>query len=93
MISTNFSRYEPQARVHAQDAVVLEAILKLDEAALLRNVRAKQHTMCGAVAVAIGVAAAKKLGSSRAQLVQYGTSAETTGEKESVVGYAGIVMV
>jgi len=93
VISANLSRYAPEAQVQAQDAPVLEAILRLDEAALLRNVQARQHSMCGAVAAAIGIAAAKALGCRRAQLVRYATSAETTGEKETVVGYAGVVMV
>jgi AmmeMemoRadiSam system protein B len=36
--------------------------------------------------------AAKQLGATEARLVQYATSAETSGDKEMCVGYAGIVV-
>jgi hypothetical protein len=36
--------------------------------------------------------AVKELGASRAELVRYATSAEASGDRSAVVGYAGIVI-
>jgi AmmeMemoRadiSam system protein B len=36
--------------------------------------------------------AAKRLGAMHAELVQYATSAEVSGDYDTVVGYAGIVV-
>jgi MEMO1 family protein len=36
--------------------------------------------------------AARELGAERAELVKYATSAEASGDRSAVVGYAGIVV-
>jgi AmmeMemoRadiSam system protein B len=36
--------------------------------------------------------AAKKMGASKAELVQYATSGDVSGDRDMVVGYAGIVV-
>ena len=92
VVSTDFSRYEPEKKVQLQDASALESILKLDEAALLKGVEARSHSMCGAVPTAIGMVAAKRLGASTAELVRYQTSPPPTGEQDSVGGFAGLIM-
>jgi AmmeMemoRadiSam system protein B len=38
------------------------------------------------------IAAAKALGAKSAKLVKYQTSGDVTGDKSSVVGYAGIIL-
>ena len=48
--------------------------------------------MCGYIPTAIMLEASKKLGASKAELIRYQTSGETSGDYSSVVGYAGIVI-
>jgi len=48
--------------------------------------------MCGVHPTALLLATAKQLGSDEAQLVYYTTSAEASGDKSQVVGYAGMVI-
>ena len=37
--------------------------------------------------------AAKRLGAQKAQLVQYATSGDVSGDRDTVVGYAGIIVL
>lgn len=92
VVTTDLSRYEPEPQVRVQDAQVLEPILRLQEGALLREVKRLNHSMCGAAATAVGIVAAKRLGATGGSLVAYQTSAEVTGEEASSVGYAGVLI-
>ena len=48
--------------------------------------------MCGYGPVVAMLVAAKELGAQRAELVKYATSADVSGDRSAVVGYAGIVV-
>ena len=48
--------------------------------------------MCGYAPVAAMLSAAVELGAQKAELIKYQTSADTTGDASSVVGYAGIIV-
>lgn len=90
--STDLTRHEPFAAAQAKDRLALDRILALDEEGLGRVVEERSISMCGAATAAVSIAAAKGIGISGAVLVKYQTSAECTAEKESVVGYAGILL-
>jgi len=49
-------------------------------------------TMCGYGPAIAMLTAAKDLGAQHAELIKYATSADTTGDRGAVVGYAGIVV-
>ena len=55
-------------------------------------VRDFRITMCGVVPATIMLIACKELGAQNARLVDYATSAETSGDYEHVVGYAGMIV-
>jgi MEMO1 family protein len=55
-------------------------------------VRTEEITMCGFAATVTMLVAARDLGATQAQLVRYATSGDINGERERVVGYAGIVI-
>jgi AmmeMemoRadiSam system protein B len=90
--SSDFTHYEPHEAAREKDAQVIEMIRRLDGERFLRCVRELPVTMCGSVAVACVLRAATRLGATRAELICYGTSAETGGDPQSVVGYAGILL-
>ena len=49
-------------------------------------------SMCGVIPTTIVLSACKALGATKAELVQYATSGDVTGDYGQVVGYAGFVI-
>jgi len=90
--SSDMTHYEPQDQAQEKDRQAIEAILRLDGADLLRRVSAYGISMCGWAPVAIMLSAATALGATGATLVQYQTSGDVSGDRSSVVGYAGIIL-
>lgn len=92
LASSDMTHYESQESARKKDTSAIEAILDLDEDELLQRIEAQNISMCGyAPAVAL-IAAAKELGATEAELVKYQTSGDVSGDKSSVVGYAGIII-
>lgn len=90
--SSDMTHYEPDDTARAQDARALERVLALDPEGLLAVTARDRITMCGVVPVAVLLAAARALGATRGELVAYATSGEVSGDTDSVVGYAGVVI-
>lgn len=90
--SSDMTHYEPQGEAQKKDREAIDSILKLDEDRLLERVLNLNISMCGYAPVAVMLTAAKILGANRALLVKYQTSGDVTGDRDSVVGYAGIVI-
>lgn len=88
--SADLSRYEPRETVQEKDARVIESILTLNSQ-LVRD-QLTHINGCGLASIATALTAAKQLGASAAQLVQYGTSADAGGDPQSATGYAGIII-
>jgi len=72
---------------------VLGAIRALDGAELLRRCRVERVSMCGRAAAATVIAAARALGSTQAEVVDYRHSGWVTGDEARVVGYGGVVIL
>lgn len=90
--SSDMTHYEPQAVAEKKDRAAIEAITELDVDKLMRKIKELDITMCGyAPAIAV-ITAAKLLGAKNAKLIKYQTSGDTTGDRTSVVGYAGIII-
>jgi MEMO1 family protein len=49
-------------------------------------------SMCGFGPAVAMLTAARKLGAESAELVQYATSGDVSGDRQTVVGYAGILV-
>jgi hypothetical protein len=92
MSHTERSNPTRQEDVRRRDMMAIDAILELDAEKLLRVVREQRITMCGPAPVAAAITAARLLGATKARLVSYTTSYDTTGDYSYVVGYAGIVI-
>jgi AmmeMemoRadiSam system protein B len=90
--SSDMTHYQPQEQAEKKDRQAIEAILELNEAKLIERINRFAISMCGYAPVAIMLAAAKSLGAKSAQLINYQTSGDVTGDYSSVVGYAGIVI-
>ena len=90
--STDFSHDETEDDARAHDAQAIADIEALDSAKLLEHVFETPVTMCGFAAVCATMTAAKARGATRATLVGRATSGDVTGDRRSVVGYAGMVL-
>jgi len=78
-------------RIEEQDRSAIEAITKLDDAALNELGETQKVTMCGYGPITTLIAAAKLLGSTKAEFLAHKTSYDLTGESGYVVGYSSLV--
>ena len=90
--SSDMNHYEDDDTTRMKDHKAIKKILALDPHALYETVINESISMCGFGPAVAMLIAAKQLGATEARLVQYATSAETSGDKEMCVGYAGIVV-
>jgi len=90
--STDMTHFEPHDEASKKDRMAIDAILKIDPEALYETVISNNISMCGIIPTTIALYAARKLGASQGKLVRYSTSGDVSGEKDSVVGYAGIII-
>ena len=91
IISNDMSHYYPDDVTRQKDRYALDAIEKLDAAGLAAQASAHAITMCGIAPVSMLLQVKEILGIQKASLVDYRTSADATGEKDRVVGYAGFI--
>ncbi len=92
LASGDLTHYESQASAEKKDRAGIEAILAMDEELLLRRVREMDISMCAYAPAAAMIAACRELGGGSPELVDYRTSGDATGDRTSVVGYAGMVV-
>jgi len=90
--SSDLTHYQPQETAKLKDGLAIEAILSLDEQKLRAVVGESEISMCGFAPIAILIKVAKLLGAKKGQLIKYQTSGDVSGDKSSVVGYAGITI-
>ena len=90
--SSDMTHYESHESAQKKDKSAIAAILALNEDELLKRVEELRISMCGYAPVAILISAAKELGAEVAELINYQTSGDATGDYSSVVGYAGIII-
>jgi AmmeMemoRadiSam system protein B len=91
MASGDMTHYEPHDTAKEKDLYAVEAMLALDVEELTRRYKSRRITMCAYPPVACAISAARELGATRGELVQYRTSGDATGDYTQVVGYAGVI--
>ena len=90
--SSDMNHYESDAITRIKDHKAIERVLAMDARGLWKVVMNEDITMCGFGPTIVMLTAAKLLGATSATLVKYATSGEVSGDYESVVGYAGIIV-
>jgi AmmeMemoRadiSam system protein B len=90
--SSDMNHYENDAITRSKDHKAIDQILALDSAGLFDVVLREKISMCGMGPTVVMMTAARLLGATRAELVQYATSGDVSGDRQMVVGYAGIVV-
>ncbi len=90
--SSDMNHYESDAITRIKDRKAIERVLALDARGLWEVVMTEDISMCGFGPTVIMLTAAKLLGAASATLIKYATSGEVSGDCESVVGYAGMIV-
>lgn len=90
--SSDMNHYENQKTTDKKDALAIREIEKLDAKSLYETVSREGISMCGIIPATVALIASRELGAKKAKLTRHATSGDITGEFESVVGYAGIVI-
>jgi AmmeMemoRadiSam system protein B len=90
--SSDMNHYESDAATRAKDHRAIERILTLDPPGLFDVVTQQNISMCGLGPSVAMLTAVRQLGAKSAELVKYATSGDISGDRDLVVGYAGIVV-
>ncbi|MGA8763472.1 MAG: AmmeMemoRadiSam system protein B [Candidatus Sulfotelmatobacter sp.] len=88
--SSDMNHYESDAVTRVKDGKAIERILALDARGLHHVVTQQHVSMCGFGPAIAAITAAKILGAQSAELVKYATSGDISGDRDLVVGYAGV---
>lgn len=91
--SSDMNHYESDTVTRAKDHQAIERILTLDPRGLFDVVTQQDISMCGFGPAVAMLTAARQLGATSAELVKYATSGDISGDRDLVVGYAGVVVV
>jgi MEMO1 family protein len=90
--SSDMNHYEPDGITREKDHKAIDRILALDPEGLYDVLRREDISMCGYGPAIAMLTATTELGADEASLVKYATSADTSGDRSTVVGYAGIIV-
>lgn len=93
LASSDMTHYESAERAKQKDSLALERALALDPQGLVKVCRSNRITMCGVIPAAVMLVAAKALGATSANLVDYTTSGEVSGDYNQVVAYAAVTVL
>ena len=86
--STDLSHFYPQAVAQKLDAEVLHQVETFNPGGVIQVEEKGKGYACGRGALAAVLFAAQGLGADHAQILNYATSGDVTGDYERVVGYA-----
>ena len=90
--SSDMNHYESDTVTRVKDHRAIERILTMDARGLFDVVTQQDISMCGFGPAVAMLTAARQLGANSAELVKYATSGDVSGDREMVVGYAGVIV-
>ena len=91
--SSDMNHYECDSTTRMKDRKAIDRVLALDPAGLYATVIKEHITMCGYGPTIAMLTAAKALGAKSAELIKYATSGDVSGDRDAVVGYAGMAVL
>jgi AmmeMemoRadiSam system protein B len=90
--SSDMNHYENDTVTRHKDFKAIERILVMDPRGLFDVVMNEDISMCGFGPAVAMLNAARRLGATETKLIEYATSGDVSGDRERVVGYAGIIV-
>ena len=88
--SSDMNHYEDDQTTRRKDRKAIDRMLDLDAKGLYEVCRDQEISMCGLGPAVTLLTAMNRLGVEKAELVRYGTSGDVSGDRDGVVGYAGM---
>ncbi len=90
--SSDLSHFYSDKQARQIDQVMVKQISNNDPKGVIRVEEEKRAFACGRGAIAAILIAAGKLGANRVEIIDYATSADTSGDTQSVVGYVSAAL-
>jgi AmmeMemoRadiSam system protein B len=91
LTTSDLNHYENDATTRVKDRKAIEQLLAMDARGLYDTCRNEQISMCGLGPGVAMLTALSALGAKQAELVRYATSGDISGDRNTVVGYAGMI--
>jgi len=92
VISSDMNHFANDTATRQLDGLALEALETLDPGHVLTTVRQRQISMCGVLPATIVLETLRQLGQlTESERVGYATSGDISGQRDRVVGYAGML--
>lgn len=91
--SSDMNHYETDSATRVKDRKAIDRVLALDPSGLYDVIHKEHITMCGFGPAIAMLTATKALGAKSAELIRYATSGDVSGDRDAVVGYAGIAVL
>ena len=91
LTTSDLNHYEDDQTTRIKDHQAIDRLLALDARGLYDTCRNEEISMCGLGPAVAMLTALKALGAEKAELVSYATSGDVSGDRNQVVGYAGMI--
>lgn len=91
LTTSDLNHYEDDATTRVKDRKAVDRLLALDPRGLYDTCRNEEISMCGLGPAVAMLTALNRLEVKKAELVKYATSADVSGDRSQVVGYAGMI--
>lgn len=91
LTTSDLNHYEDEKTTRDKDHKAIEKLLALDPRGLYDTCRKEEISMCGLGPAVAMLTALKRMGAIKSELVKYATSADVSGDRRTVVGYAGMI--
>jgi len=89
--SSDMNHYEDDETTRRKDAQAIEKLEAVDARGLYDVCRLEGISMCGLGPAVATLTAMTELGVTRGEVVRYATSGDLSGDRDAVVGYAGMI--
>ena len=90
--STDMSHFIDAEHAHRQDYLAINEINRLNPQGLFEVVQKNRITMCGVGPTTTMLSAARRLGATQAEKIEYTNSGEVTGDRGDVVAYLSMLV-
>jgi MEMO1 family protein len=91
LTTSDLNHYEDDATTRVKDRKAIDQLLALNSRGLYDTCRNEEISMCGLGPGTAMLTALNALGVKKPELVKYATSADVSGDRSAVVGYAGMI--
>jgi len=89
--SSDMNHYEDDETTRQKDAMAIEKMEAVDAQGLYEVCRREGISMCGLGPAVATLTAMKEIGVTRGEVLRYATSGDVSGDRDAVVGYAGMI--